>query len=344
MTQKLGEVTEVPLGDVVAVQHYGKSKKSIYSGRNVVSAILIIVVAAAVIIGVLSATGVDFSSSDTSKTVVEKDALIPNTGSDNNTQSESPSDSPVQEIVGQTECQFQNSFDVNGDGSLILRSGINSEEGTVTVELEYAGEAWLGFAFTESPAMVPNTAIIGLPNENKVEKFSLESRSLDGVNPLNVRQTLSATSIIQSNGSTKLTFTKPLVEESEVSISGVGDIRFNWAVGSSNELGIHARRGSTVALFAACQVEENEDEKLQSTSPTFAPAPDLVTDAPIGSPVSAAPISSVTPSPTFSKTEAPTNKLTSAPTYSVTSAPTGTPTHAPVTHAPTATPIDHGAI
>ena len=73
MTQKVGELTEVPLGDVVAVQ---QPKKSTNSGQNVVMAILAIVVAAALNIGVLSAAGVDFSSSNTSKAPCKYEVIV----------------------------------------------------------------------------------------------------------------------------------------------------------------------------------------------------------------------------------------------------------------------------
>ena len=48
------------------------------------------------------------------------------------TQSESPSDNAASAIYEQTECIFQNSFDVNGEESIIGRGGINSEKGTIT--------------------------------------------------------------------------------------------------------------------------------------------------------------------------------------------------------------------
>lgn len=99
--------------------------------------------------------------------------------------------------------------------------------------------------------MVPNTAVIGLPDANVVEKYDLQFKSPVGVTPLDQRQTLTNASIVQENGSTILTFTKPLVESGERAVS-VGENRFNWAIGANNLLGYHSFRGSSVATFSEC--------------------------------------------------------------------------------------------
>jgi len=369
------KLTEVPLGAPVAEQTTGPVKKTKISGRTVLNIILALAVITAIGIGIASAAGVKFSTSnnDENNIVVENNALEANENGINDALSDEPTASPISQIAGGQdggqdglseptaspisqiagdqdggqdglseptaspisqiagdqdgggqECLLTDAIDVRGDGTLLLRSGINAQEGTVTVELEYAGEAWLGFAFSESEAMVPNTAIIGLPDDEKVEKYSLESRSVDGVNPLNERQTLSATSITQNNGITTLKFTKPLFEENEVSISGVGDIRFNWAFGSSNDLGFHASRGSLVAPFAACLNPDVVDEETEAPTSalTASPVTESRTTSPTESPVTKTPATtSPTTSPTNSPTQAPA-KVTLAPwTASPTSSP-----------------------
>ena len=79
------------------------------------------------------------------------------------------------------DCAFQEDLDVQGDGSLLVRRVVNQDDQTVTVQLEYAGEGWLGFAFSEQPIMVPNTAVIGLPDTGVVEKYDLTARALEPV-------------------------------------------------------------------------------------------------------------------------------------------------------------------
>lgn len=321
MTQhhREGELTEIPLGAPTAEQPAGPAKKIKISGRTVLNIILALVVVTAVAIGVASAAGVNFSANKKENdNAVDSNALETNDAELSKDTLPEPTDGPISEIADGPECLSQDAFDVRGDGTLLMRSGINAQENTVTVELEYAGEAWLGFAFSESAAMVPNTAIIGLPTANTVGKYSLESKSVDGVNPLNERQTLTATSISQSGGITTLQFTKPLVEENEVSISGAGDIRFNWAIGSSNDLGFHAARGSSVAPFAACLPNDDEKDVVETEATTSAPTIRLATEAPTTSPT----VGLVTDAPTAAAT-------TTSPTSSPTNIPTSTPTNSP---------------
>lgn len=149
------------------------------------------------------------------------------------------------------DCLFENDFDVAGDGSLILRRFINPTDRTVTVELEYQGEGWIGMAFSEEDVMVPSIAVLGLPDEGSVIKHELTQRALTGVTAID-SSTLTDTLITQQeNGITKLKFTKPLEEAGEVAVSS-GENRIIWACGSSNTLGYHAVRGSTVVPFDEC--------------------------------------------------------------------------------------------
>jgi len=164
------------------------------------------------------------------------------------------------------DCSFQNEVDINEDGTLLLRRIINQADQTVSVELEYAGEGWLGFAFSESPSMVPNTAVIGLPDTGVVEKYDLTLRDLSGVLPAEDSSSLMDHTITQEDGVTILKFTKPLVEDGEVAVAA-GDVRFNWAYGSSNTLAVHADRGSMVANFPECL------EAGETAAPTAAPTP-----------------------------------------------------------------------
>jgi len=151
----------------------------------------------------------------------------------------------------QLDCSFQGDVDLRGDGSLLLRSVIDPDSETVTIELEYAGEGWVGMAFSEDGQMVPSTAVIGLPDDNTVAKHALTERSAAGVTAID-SSTLTNAAISQANGVTILTFTKPLVEADEPTVV-VGDNLIIWAVGqdSGNTLGYHgfdARGSATVAM------------------------------------------------------------------------------------------------
>ena len=252
-----------------------------------------------------------------------------------------------------TICSFDAAepFDVRGDGTLLMKNYINVVDKTVSVQLDYLDEAWIGFAFTEEAVMVPNIAIIGLPDLNAVEKYSLTLRDLAGVAPLEeARQTLLDGSIVQTEGRTNLEFTKLLSEDDEVEIKTNAANRFNWAIGSGNDLAKHLERGSILLTFNTCNQKEGSpvappvandgkedppvappvaNDKNASYAPTYAPTVynDKKTYAPI-------PYGAATDSPSYSPTWAPIKYSTEAPTY----APTYKPTDAPIykaTNAPT---------
>jgi len=155
--------------------------------------------------------------------------------------------------TAQLDCSFQNVFPVR-DPDIQLQQIIDPVKSTVTVQLEYAGQGWLGFAFSEAIQMIPNVAAIGLPDEGTVQKYELLARDISGVNPLDdVLQTLTDTSISQNDTHTVMKFTKPLVEDSEVPVV-LGSNTFIWAHGETNTLAYHGanNRGGVTIPFDEC--------------------------------------------------------------------------------------------
>ena len=192
-----------------------------------------------------------------------------------------------------------NEFDIRGDGSLLLRQFINTGDDTVTVQLEYNDIGWVAMAFSESTSMIPNTAIIALPDDNKVQKYSLASKSLSGVVPLeSSQQTLTDATVTQEDGRTIMTFTKKLVESDEVAVVE-GTNKFNWAFGSSNTLAFHAKRGSATLKFDLClESNSNNDENNSNPTPPVA-APVTI---PTAAPITAAPVTLPTTAPIVAPT------------------------------------------
>lgn len=195
------------------------------------------------------------------------------------------------------DCSFQGELDALGDRTLLIRQILNQAQQTVTVQMEWAGEAWLSFAWTETGKMVPATAMIGLPDDNEVLKFDIVAYDPLAAVVLSAanRQTLSDATIVQENGITILTFTKLLVEAGEIAVTPNTEMMYMWAWGSSNALGMHPRRGVGNITFTECL------EIGETTAPTPA-----VSNQP-----SAA--------PSIPVTEAPTKYTTKAPTVSVSS-------------------------
>jgi hypothetical protein len=152
------------------------------------------------------------------------------------------------------DCSFQNDLDVRGDGIVMLRQVINPNNRTVTVQLEYSGEAWVSFGFSNTTKMVPNIAVIGLPDKQTVLKYDMTSQTDAGVYPLpDDQQTLMDKSIVQENGITTLTFTQSLDDLDGLPVV-TGENMYLWSYGTSNPLAVHdiTGRGDATATFTEC--------------------------------------------------------------------------------------------
>jgi hypothetical protein len=176
---------------------------------------------------------------------------------------------PQQSSAQSSSCSLSSSTEriLIDDGSLLtMREVVDPDQNTITVEMVYQGEAWVAFGISnEKGDMIGAQAVIGLPDEGVVRKYDMTAEELSGVYPTG-SQTLSGTSITQSNGVTTMTFTKKLVEDGYV-ISATGPNYFIYAVGSTNTLGLHAREGSfsTEALAVCGEASTNTETDTTTT-------------------------------------------------------------------------------
>lgn len=156
-------------------------------------------------------------------------------------------------ITDGLDCSFQNPIDLLAD-KLTLSQIINPINRTVTIQLEYFGEAWVSFGFSNTLLMVPNIAVIGLPDEGTVLKYDMVSKALEGVTVLPAEeQTLMDTSITQVDGVTTMKFTQDLDDLVDVPVI-VGENTYIWAFGFSNPIGFHdtMSRGGKKSMFTEC--------------------------------------------------------------------------------------------
>jgi DOMON domain/Eukaryotic cytochrome b561 len=179
------------------------------------------------------------------------------------------------------DCSFQSNLDVsaNNDGSFIFRHSIHPELQTINVQLEYTGVGWVGISFSKTTTMVPNVAIIGLPDDNTVTKYGLNGYVVNSVTSLS-SDTLTDSSIKYNSttGSTILSFTRPLSVTDETTVAtGTNTVLF--AYGSTNTLDRHAYRVAKTVTLNACI------EAGSTAAPVNAPAP--VAAAPVPAPVAA---------------------------------------------------------
>jgi len=128
--------------------------------------------------------------------------------------------------------------------------------GTISIEMIYQGQAWLGFGHSENGSMVGSVAVIGVPDapeSYQVQKYNLESQSVDSIEPLQAtQQTLIGTDMEQDENRTIMRFTKYLSEPDELTIHPSMQNTFLFAVGGSNELGYHTMRGIVVLDLENC--------------------------------------------------------------------------------------------
>ena len=136
----------------------------------------------------------------------------------------------------------------------------NPNKGTFSAEMVYQGEAWLGFAHSESGSMMGSMAVLGLPEAPaayQVQKYRLGSPDMDQPSSIPqalpaLQQTLLDTSLIQDGGTTILRFTKLLSEPDEQTIQPNWQNTFLFAHGTSNTLGYHETRGVLVLDLRPC--------------------------------------------------------------------------------------------
>jgi hypothetical protein len=215
-------------------------------------------------------------------------------------------------------------LDLAGDGSFLFRHSVNPSDSTISVELEYVGTGWVGFSFTEGVRMVPNVAIIGLPDAITVMKYDMTLRDISGVLPSSAdAQTLTETSIVQENGSTIMRFTRAFDQTGETTLVPGGTNLILAAYGTSNTLGYHLFRVAssfTLLEYTGAPATAPVEAPTGMGAPTGADVPVTI---PVEAPVEAPALNMTSSMPTLGVSAAPSVNMTTA-------SPTSTPTMSPV--------------
>jgi hypothetical protein len=152
------------------------------------------------------------------------------------------------------------------NGGLTMSHVMNPINETLTVELVYEGEGWLGFGFSTSGHMIGSSAVIGLPDEplspTNPGKYSLGGHSTAAVRLMSDEaQTLTDTSITQNATHTTMKFTKHLVEDGELAIDAYGENTFIYGTGVANALSQHNRDGAfTMKLTPCAGIAHGDDD------------------------------------------------------------------------------------
>jgi len=140
------------------------------------------------------------------------------------------------------------------DGALTLHYAVvvsgADNNGILCARMEYEGLGFIGFGISRSGGMVGSEAIIGLPDDGTVLKYNLGGKNTTFVTPM-ANQTLLDTSIVQTDTTTIMSFTKLLREpgEKEIYANGKGENTFLYAASTNgNALGYHGSQRSSFSL------------------------------------------------------------------------------------------------
>jgi hypothetical protein len=237
---------------------------------------------------------------------------------------------PTTATAGELSCpaSLSNTFEIDSISTLfyaiVPSNPPESNNGIFCGKLIADTNGWIGIGISPNGEMSGSVAIVGLPDDNSILKYSLGSGR--SVNPMSEeQQTLRDTSITQQDGQTIITFTKLLVEQDELPILTDGSVNiFIHARGMSNTLGYHGSRISFQMDFGG------ENDTTSSSSPTLAPS----TLAPVAAPKPWNDGPTLTSSPTI-------NATSSSPTISsnsTTSPTAATSTNSTETYSPTPLP------
>ena len=134
--------------------------------------------------------------------------------------------------------------------------------GMLCGRLEVQAAAWIAWAVSQNGQMFPSNAVIGLPDENTVEKYPLTAYATPSPSD---QQTLMGTSITQEGTTTIMTFGKKLNEEGEVRIKENGNNHFLFAHGTGNTLGYHGPNRVSVNVKLGSEEEEEEEEEEEDS-------------------------------------------------------------------------------
>jgi hypothetical protein len=127
-------------------------------------------------------------------------------------------------------------------GLVTLHAIVNPVDQLLTAELVYQGQGWLSLPADAVSATNPG-------------KYDLGSKDPSGTVLMDTsHQTLTNTNLIQNSTHTVLTFTKPLVESGEYDLSATDANTILWAVGGTNQLLFHIRRGDITLKLHQCTV------------------------------------------------------------------------------------------
>eukprot|EP00903_Cladosiphon_okamuranus_P015936 g14720.t1 len=170
-------------------------------------------------------------------------------------------------------------FEVTPADGFTMYWTVDADTQEITVQAVYEGEGYVAVGFSDTGAMFPGDAVIGLPDNGTVEEYDLTGYSSTSVTE-SANQEVTGTELTQTTSATTLKFTRPLAptDTSKIVLSSEEGERTNfiYAWGQSNTLEFHGsdNRGSVSLSDLFCTTElsaadADADEDCTSSDPDY---------------------------------------------------------------------------
>jgi hypothetical protein len=184
------------------------------------------------------------------------------------------------------------SLDCPLQGNVVLTDGfslsqvMNTEEQTVTVQLTYQGQGWIGMGF--GTGMLNTVAVIGFPDENPA-LYTLGGYDRASVTELDDQSALRDRDFTQTETESILTFTLSLTENVGINLMAGEETSIIAAFGMSNTLDYHSFRTVQRVTFTECAGGMPTDS-MATPAPVAGedsmPSVESPVEAPVAAPVS----------------------------------------------------------
>lgn len=180
-------------------------------------------------------------------------------------------------VTAAADCSTDYCDSVLDDGYLTLRYKLNEPDDTITMEVTYEGDAWVGLAFSDSnESMAGSTAVIASSEASPqmyrlIDSIFPESSAFELMPP--EQQTLVDASCELIDGQTVLKFTTQLLADETPFEISLGENHLLWAYGRTPTIGYHSNRSPfNLNLAKAVLVEEENDvDTVGTVIPTASP-------------------------------------------------------------------------
>ncbi|KAK1737500.1 cytochrome b561 and DOMON domain-containing protein [Skeletonema marinoi] len=178
-------------------------------------------------------------------------------------------------VTAAADCSSNFCESVLKDGFLTLRYKLNEPDDTITMEVTYEGDAWVGLAFSDASESMAGSIAVMASSEVSPQKYQLIAPTFPVESAFELmspeEQTLVDASCDLIDGQTVLKFTTQLLADETPFAISLGENHLLWAYGRSPTIGYHSNR-SPFTLNLAKAIDDSDVETLGTVIPTASPA------------------------------------------------------------------------